>query len=99
MKKCFLLYYAGTNLYPPISLQRKSVLHLNSSEGRFAYFYIEEGVFAYPQINAPKSKTSYLFSSEIIDYDKENCINYEKSYVSCTSKDDCKLVTFYIIKE
>lgn len=89
-KKCFRIDYEGRNLYPSISLQRKSHLHFNSSseDGTFAYFYIEDG-FRLPQIDAPKNKTSFLHTIETIDYrGRKNCIDYNKTY-ECGSKDNC----------
>lgn len=91
-KKCFLLFYEGKNLYPPISLQRKSFLHLNSSnshaEHDLAYFYIEDG-FTFPQLDAPKNRTSFLHNIYITDYGHRDCTDYASVYGFCSSRDDC----------
>lgn len=87
-KKCFLLYYPGKNLYPPISLQRKSQIHLNSSSKNFDYFYIEDGS-SYPQVDAVKNKTSFLHNIYITDLEGRDCMNFKERYKTCESKDDC----------
>lgn len=89
-KKCFMLFYFGQDLYPPISLQRKSFLHLNSSNNDhdLAHFYIEDG-FAFPQLDTPKNRTSYLHNVHITDYRQRNCTDYARVYEGCGSRDDC----------
>ena len=68
------------------------MLHLNSSTGQFAYFYIDDGL-NYPQLDAPKNKTSYLHKIQIIDYGRRNCTDYttvtQSVYETCGSRDDC----------
>lgn len=87
-KKCFLIEYVTKQLFPHISLQRKSHIFFNVSKVNFSHFYVEHN-FKYPQLNAEFFKNSSLFTLRQNNFEKNDCRKYNRETFKCLCKDDC----------
>lgn len=97
-RKCFLIPYKGLNVYPHLSLMRKSQLYLKLNEmedkSRYErkfyhndYFYIEDG-FSYPRLESNYINKSVLHKIIIKYREDDHCIRYSESGIESLKKDD-----------